>query len=408
MRTTLAHFLTWRYYISNTHSQPLTMIHRICFGTIALTTFVLTLTLAIIKGFELTIEARMQSIYPPLVIYAPEYEAFDYQQLQKELAKYHNHTIAALSPAHLKQVIISQEKLEPVVITLKGVDPDHEQLVSSIETTLTKKESLSCNLTSQRSIIIGKQLAEHFNVSIGDCITILFSEDTDFTEKQSFRSCNLRITNIMNTGIMHYDYTTALIALKTMKNIFGDDAITLIGIRNSPTISTEALQKKLRLEYPFDVNSWKDMYPALMETLALQKKISWLLIGFIILLSCTTVAALIFMHIQHKWYDFALLKIMGASNTTLSSIILLTTLYITVPSSITGLIMAGITGTLIDRYALISLSDDFIFSHIPVHFTAFHFYGTFILITTVTLLIGLLCSRSTHSINSTALLRFKE
>ncbi len=408
MSTTAARFLSWRYYTTKTTSKPLSVIHAICFTTIALSTFVLTLTLAIIKGFEIKVEERMQSIYPPLVLYAPEYEAFDFKQLTQELTHSHPHLIKALAPAHIKQVIICHENQEPVVITLKGVNPFLESLVSPIESTLIHKNSLAQCFNQHNSIIIGQQLAQHFNVTIGDRLKIFFSDTTHFTENQSFSSCSLHITNIMNTGIMEYDYSTALVSLTALSSIFNDDAITLVGLAPTSHISPEMLQKKIQQSHSFEICSWKNLYPALMETLHLQKKISNLLILFILFLSCSTIASLIFMHIQHKWYDFALMITLGASQKSITFLIMLMTFYITVPSIITGLGAAAIAGTLIDHYALFTLSDEFIFSHIPVHFEAYHFYGTFFVIILVTLLTGWLCARSAHSIQSTTLLRFKE
>jgi len=376
--------------------------------TILASSFVLTITLGIIKGFETIIEERMQNIYPSLVIYAPDYESFNYPELEAQLLHLHGKEIQALAPGHSKQVVVTREQKEPIVITLKSVVPEKESHISSIETKLIKNKSLADALKKPNAVIIGKQLAEHFEIEIGDTITILFSEEAMIAEKTSFNSCSLEITNIMDTGIMHYDLTTGLISQKTMANVFNDDAITLVGIKNNATTDVETLHKKLKATHTFDIFSWKNLYPALMETIVLQKKISWLLIAFIMFLSCTSIASLIFMHIQHKWYDLGLLKLLGASNTTITLLILMITVSITLPSLIAGLITAAIIGIAIDRYALITLSDEFLFSHVPVHFTPAHFYGIFMIIVGISLIIGLLCARSAYTINSTTLLRFKE
>jgi lipoprotein-releasing system permease protein len=167
---------------------------------------------------------------------------------------------------------------------------------------------------------------------------------------------------------------------------------------------TTIAQLQQRLPH-LTIQSWKDLYPALVSSLKLEKYVMFFILALITLVASMNMISLLFMQIQQKRRDIAILKVMGLSTNKISNIFLQLGLTITLLASSCGLGLAFFVGSLLERYPCIELPDVYYVSHLPARIDA----EIFIVVFVVTMLIGFCATwfpaRRAQNINVAQVLR---
>ncbi|MBD3231421.1 FtsX-like permease family protein [Candidatus Dependentiae bacterium] len=433
----LAGFVSKKYLQFKQKDRNISLMIKVCFLGILIGTFSLMLTLIIMNGFEKTIHEKMQGINSQIIIYSPG-NKLDYENLKNTLLEEFDQ-LEAISASSTRQVLISKNKIQSILF-LKGVDPQNEGHVTNIEEKIifpikSNANSLK-NLLQNNQIIIGYKTAKHFNLNVGDQINLLIPEPA--SEKKVFlKKKTAKISAIFKIGLEEYDNNFAFCSLNFIQNIFkekkGIDQLSLklksnnnfsklLSLQKSKNLLQNLVKeffkfitfqnqenliiKKLQKRFPMlNVCSWKDLYPALVASLKLEKYVMFFILALITLVACMTMVSLLFMYIQQKRRDIAIFKSMGLSNKKILSIFLRIGLRITFWASISGLILAAIAGFLLEKYPFIQLPDVYYVSHLPARMDI----EIFIIVFICTMFLGFLATwipaQRTKRINIAQVLR---
>ena len=147
----------------------------------------------------------------------------------------------------------------------------------------------------------------------------------------------------------------------------------------------EKLQKRLP---HLQINSWKDLYPALVSSLKLEKYVMFFILALITLVASMNMISLLFMQIQQKRRDIAIFKAMGMSDNRIRNIFLHLGVGITLSASTLGLGMAALAGYLLEKYPFIELPDVYYVSYLPARMDPEIFLVVFL----ATMLLGFLAT----------------
>lgn len=417
----LSSLLSSKYLKFKKKDRNIALMIKVCFLGIFIGTFSLMLTLIIMNGFEKTIHDKMQGINSQVIIYAPG-NKLDYENIKNTLLDEFDE-IEAVSGSSLHQVLINQNKTQSILF-LKGIDPENEGSVTNITEKITfpltskeNQKNLLPKLLQNNEIIIGYKTAQNLNLKVGDQINLLIPEPA--SDKKIFlNKKSVKVSGIFKIGLEEYDNNFAFCSLDLMHNLFkekkGVDQISLKLKQNStrPSFSSffqdkeELIIKKLQSRLPMlTVCSWKDLYPALVSSLKLEKYVMFFILALITLVSCMTMVSLLFMYIQQKRRDIAILKSMGLSNKKIRSIFLRIGLTITFWASSSGLGLAALAGFLLEKYPFIQLPDVYYVSYLPARMDL----EIFIVVFVATMILGFLATwipaQRTKRINIAQVLR---
>jgi lipoprotein-releasing system permease protein len=401
-------FLAWRFIVGGYDSFRVSTVSKICFFSIFIATTCFALQIFVAQGFDKALTEKMQSIYPELLLEAPQDQSFDYAIIQKKLLTQFDKKIVVTSPCHTKKIILTAPDSQvPSAVLLKAIDPLTEPLVSCLQEKLLDNKQLVESLQDD-CIIIGKELATFYGFTIGDSCTLLFTQDDELkTNTQSFQSLQVTIGAIMQTGIIQYDKYSILCSLKTMKESLEEPAITQIGVKLAHKTDEEILIKKLEKELNIEVSSWKTLYPALVSASNLEKYVMFLLLALMISIASTNIIALIVMQITQKKRDIALLKLLGMNNKTLIVLFTLMGTITVVIAGLCGIFFAILIGKILQWYPFIELPDAYFCTYLPVEI---EISSIFLVLSTV-IVIGTIASwfsaRSVKSLKITDTLRFE-
>jgi lipoprotein-releasing system permease protein len=155
--------------------------------------------------------------------------------------------------------------------------------------------------------------------------------------------------------------------------------------RNEEDIVIEKLKRRLP---QLQVNSWKDLNPALVSSLKLEKYASFFILALITLVASMNMISLLFMQIQQKRRDIAIFKAMGISDSSIRNIFLHLGISITFTASAIGLGLAALAGYLLKKYPFIELPDVYYVSYLPARMDAEIFFVVFL----ATMILGFLAT----------------
>ncbi|MCB9493552.1 MAG: ABC transporter permease [Epsilonproteobacteria bacterium] len=414
---------------------------KVCFLGIFIGTFSLMLTLIITNGFEKVISEKMQGLNAQIILSSPG-NRLDYLQLSSVLKREFFDNIQAISGSSIKQALLEQDE-QHTVLFLKGIDPVNEGNVTSFNSKITHpKQATLQALINENNLFIGHRTASDKGLSVGDDITLLIPEPGG-KKKINLRKKQCKVGGIFNVGLEEYDSNFAFIDLETFNELFdqqGVETITLklaqpqlifpqlntitqlisrswwkdvyLWVQNRLTQSLwpeqheQQVVNKLKQRFPrLQINTWKDLYPSLASSLKLEKYVSFFVLALITLVACMNMVSLLFMHIEQKRPDIALLKTIGMSHTHIRSIFIRIGLSITLFASSLGLACAAIAGYCLQAYPFIKLPDVYFVSHLPARMDC----EIFVVVFLATLLLGFLATwlpaQRATKINVTQVLR---
>lgn len=421
MKQSLSLFIAWRYLRFPEKDQSITFMMRMCFLGIFIGTFALMLTLIITNGFEKTIHEKMQGINAEIIINSFG-NKFDYTNIKTALHQEFPHEIAAISGVCKGQAIVEHNN-EHIVLYMKGIDPLEEHKVSSIaEKIIIKKNQQKKDPTSallpladNNSIIIGYKMAQLLQLKVGSKLTILIPHPNS-KKNIGLTPHKVYVRGIFDVGLEEYDANLALCSLDFFNELYDCEGVDQLSLKLQeqttsfqsiyqkyknnwfqlaslsiqtlfkkikqlflPDNTTHNIIKKLRRFLPeMQIHHWQDLYPGLVSSLKLEKYVMFFVLALITLVASLNMIALLFMQIQQKRRDIAILKAMGMPNKHIRAIFLRTGLTISFLASISGLAAAGIAGYALQCYPFITLPDVYFISYLPARLDAEIFLVVFI------------------------------
>lgn len=406
----VSNLLMFHYLFAKHKDSNIAFMTKICFLGISIGTFALMLTLIITNGFEKVIHEKMQGINAPIIISSPGHR-LSYNDIRSTLETEYSDLIAGISGTMLKQVIVDHNK-QQIVLFLKGIDPKRESSVTTLSEKIIQQAQDTQgahptnfeDLISDQKILIGYKMAQEHNLKVGQSLTLLIPEPSS-QRRIALSKKKVIIGGIFKVGLEEYDNNLAFVSLNWLHKTFDEQGVDNITIKlkqpSLPSIASRIrnifmphnyeqaalTQFKQRLPH-LTVNSWKDLYPALVSSLKLEKYVMFFIIALITLVASMNMISLLFMQIQQKRRDIAILKVMGFSSGNISSIFLKLGLTITFLASLCGLTLAFIAGYILENYPYIELPDVYYVSYLPARIDS----EIFVVVFAATMLLGFLAT----------------
>ncbi len=407
--------LAWRYLRGTYEEKNISIMATICFIGIMIGACALALIVSIMHGIEIVTHEKMQTIHPQLYITTKNNNPLNLKQLGPVL-KNEFPQITAMSTSAIKQVIVqSKEKTNDdgtTVVLLKGIDPHNEAKTSGLESkllTTTQQKIPLTQLLIDNHVIIGQKMTQELEVNVGDTIKILYADEDRQTrhDKVNLDETSAVIAATFNTGIDEFDNGLMICTLPFLNKLFPETGATHLSIRLDTNSNEQTTIEKLRSRLGLRVYSWKDLYPALVSALKLEKYAMFFILALITLVASMNIISLLFMLITQKRGDIAILRALGISHTVIERVFLLIGLGISACAGIAGLILAFIFGTLLDRYPFITLPDCYYVTYLPVKMELSIFCIIFLVIMLLSFIATWAPARRTRGIHIANVLRFE-
>lgn len=276
---------------------------------------VLIVALSVINGFEQQLVHRLLSVVPQVKYVAPSRPIANWSQKVEDLQTQPHVTGAA---PFIAVNGMAQYKSQLKAIEIRGVEPSFESNVSAVN------QFTSGKLVSQLGlddVILGKQIVKQLDAKVGDNITLLIPQISQ--KGQSLlapKRVTLNLAGVIEMG-GPIDSTAAFIHLNKAQQTLGYDETQVTGLRLSVDDVFSAHQIALKVGQTIDdyvyVSSWFRTQGSLYQDIQMVRTIVYIVVFLIIAVASFNIVSSLVMEVREKQGNIAILKTMGAKDSTI-------------------------------------------------------------------------------------------
>jgi lipoprotein-releasing system permease protein len=360
-------FIAIRYLIARRKQAFISLISLISTVGVAVGVMALIIALALMTGLQGELRDRIVGSAPH--VYVMKRGGLTDLRAEMQKLRHVPHVVGA-APALLGKALVSAHGGE-AFITIKGVDPTLEVSVTDIARamragrldTLDRQEG-----DRPDGIVIGDALARQLRVSVGDQVTVLTPEGTLSPIGMIPRPRRLEVAGIFSLGLFEFDSEYGFVGMNVAERLLGRTEPDFVQLRlddiyRAPEVANEVTR---RLGASYLAQDWADMNRSLFSALRLEKIAMGITIGLIVMVAALNIVASLVLLVMEKSRDIAILKTMGASKRSVTSIFMLQGLIIGLVGTLAGAIGGAVLVFVLDRYRLIQIPMDvYQVSHVP-------------------------------------------
>lgn len=245
--------------------------------------------------------------------------------------------IVGIAP-HLRGNAIIRYGPRDVNVNLFGIDPVLERHATSIERYLENTD-LKTLAVNGNSIILGKLVARDLGVDkTGKKVIVITPEGT-------FRI--FEVIGFFNSGITTIDQSRAYIHIKSMQKLLNEPGkVNELVVKVSNVEQAVKIARFLERATGYEAQSWQEAYRNFLQLFKIQKAVTYMVVGAILLVSAFGIFNILMMTVLEKKKDIAILKAIGYSAGDITLIFMLQGIFI----GIVGLIVGSITAYCLQEY----------------------------------------------------------
>jgi lipoprotein-releasing system permease protein len=302
---------------------------------IAIGVTVLITVLSVMNGFNKEIRAKMLNFTPHITLRALEGGLKNWQPLVQSIMA--EPGVTGVAPYILSQgLLVENGAVQPTLV--RGIDPNMVNDVYPIEHNIAAGDFAALRPGSF-GVGLGKQLASHLGLKLGDKITLLIPEANVSIAGVVPKFKRLTIVALFDTKT-HYDDRNAFVNIEDAAKMFKmQDSITGIQIKVKDELlaSQSAHNLDRKFEHKYWLADWTSEYTSFFDALNMEKTVMWCILCLIIAVAAFNLVSSLVMMVTDKRSDIAILRTMGATPKSVMAIFVAQGAIIGVIGTILGL-----------------------------------------------------------------------
>ena len=278
--------------------------------------------------------------------------------------------VVAMAPALYGEVMVSGP-LRGTGVVFKGIVPEAELEVADLLTKITEGslDDLEAPPDGYPGLVLGKGLALSIGARLNSVVRVINpqGEMTPFGLEPSWK--RFRVAAILESDFYEYDNRWVFTSLQSAQQTLGlGNVINAVEFKldDLNTASVVADQVEAMAGPGFTGTSWMEQNRALFLALRMEKLVTAVTIGLIMLVAALNILTSLVMIVMEKAKDIAILKSMGARSAQIRKIFVWQGLIIGSTGTVLGLIAGHLISWACDAYRLIPLEAEvYGLSHVP-------------------------------------------
>jgi len=306
-------FIGLRYTRAKRRNHFISFISLMSMLGIALGVLVLITVLSVMNGFDSEIKKRVFSMVPPVTVSSVTNAVTNWQDAEKIILK--NPVITAVAPFVSGEVMLTNAGFVSPVMLL-GIQPSAEQNVSQLANKMIAG-NLSDLTVGTYNIILGEELADRLNASVGDKITVITPQVSLSAAGVIPRFKRFRVAGIFYAGSgFGFDNGFAFISLEDAQKLFlmGTSVsgihVSINNVYAAPTIAEQLAQT---LGPSARVTNWTEQFGEYFRAVNMEKTMMFFILMLIIAVAVFNLVCTLVMVVNDKEADIAILRTLGAT-----------------------------------------------------------------------------------------------
>jgi lipoprotein-releasing system permease protein len=370
------YFIGGRYLRAKQKESFISLITILSVAGVTVGVMALIVVIAVMAGFESDLKQRILGVESHIVLMRHDGSFSGYKKIAEQINELKG--VEAATPFIYSQIMLRSSTGVSGAV-LRGVDPESAGSVIKI-----LKNSVLQNLKhTQRhensknfvpGIILGKELARNLGVLKGDAVYLISSRGMISPIGYLPAMKRFKVVGLFESGMYEYDGSLAYIDLKDAQKILNmKGSVTGIEVRVDDIYDARNIAKKIvsKLGFPYWARDWMRMNHNLFSALKLEKTVMFIILALIVLVAAFNIASTLIMMVMGKTKDIAILKAMGAMDSSIRKIFIYKGMVIGAVGTSLGVCLGFIICKLLEKYKFIQLPGDvYYISTLPVRLEA--------------------------------------
>ena len=342
-------YIATRYLRAKRRQAVVGLVTLISVAGVAAGVAALVVALAITSGMRRDLQDRLMGSTAHVMLMRVKGDGIRNWQPLLERLRVQPHVTAA-APGMYEQVMVSHGPRAGFVL-LKAIIPAQERTVSDLLGLITKgsaaelapgETTVGVADAALPPVVLGNELADTLGVTVGDEV-MTTSPQGEMTPLGLIpRYQRFRVTGIFHSGFYQYDSALGFLRLSDAQRLFSEpDVISLISFKVDDLDHADVIGREIEQAAGpgFQTSNWMDENRPLFRALALEKIVTFIIIGLIVLVAALNILIALTMMVMEKTRDIAVLMSFGVLPSQVRRIFLLQGLLISLLGTAAGLVL---------------------------------------------------------------------
>ncbi len=223
-------------------------------------------------------------------------------------------------------------------ITLNGVLPKHEQLLTNLKGKIIKGNYF--NPKKENEILISEKLCKKLKLKLNKKTILTFQDKEGNLASAAFRICA-----IYKTINGPYDDTNVFVKITDVDSLAGiPKAINEIAVILHKSKSVLEIQKKMSQQFPkTEIKNWMEIAPELGLTVSVGDQMVYIFMGIILLALAFGIVNTMMMSVLERTREIGMLLALGMNKLKIFMMIILETFFLIIAGCPIGILLAFLT-----------------------------------------------------------------
>ena len=370
------YFIGGRYLRAKQKESFISLITILSVAGVTVGVMALIVVIAVMAGFESDLKQRILGVESHIVLMRHDGSFSGYKKIAEQIDELNG--VEAATPFIYSQIMLRSSTGVSGAV-LRGVDPESagsviKILKNSVLQNLKHTQRHENSKTFVPGIILGKELARNLGVLKGDAVYLISSRGMISPIGYLPAMKRFEVVGLFESGMYEYDGSLAYIDLKDAQKILNmKGSVTGIEVRVDDIYDARNIAKKIvsKLGFPYWARDWMQMNHNLFSALKLEKTVMFIILALIVLVAAFNIASTLIMMVMGKTKDIAILKAMGAMDSSIRKIFIFKGMVIGAVGTSLGVCLGFILCKLLEKYKFIQLPGDvYYISTLPVRLEA--------------------------------------
>ena len=383
-------FLGLRYLGARGTRASLSLFVWIGVGGVFLGVAALIVVLAVMTGFQDGIRDRIIAANPHLLVFQTGRPALqDSASVAARIREVHG--VRTATPFVLQQVLFTAGGTATHGGLVRGVDLGAPGVRADVASQV-RGGSLAPLVDGEAAILLGSELARTLGVLPGDAVTLVSPQGAVTAVGMVPKMRRYTVAGTIEVGMHEYDSSLAYLALPVAQEFAGlGTGVTGIEVKLADPFDAKRVGRGVieKLGFPFWVRDWMDMNRNFFAALQLEKLALFIIVTIIVLVAAFAIIGHLVLLVAEKRKEIGILKAIGASNRSLTTVFFTVGMTIGVVGTLAGSVVGLSLIWLQNTFKIIRVPGDvYQIDYMPMKLTA----PDFMLIVSATLLLSLLAT----------------
>jgi len=281
----------------------------------------LVFVMSMMNGFESELRTRILGVTSHITVFSRFQESMTNPEAAMADLMTIDGVVAAAPFIYYKAAIASDTAGDGIVV--RGADLEKENDVTGLRDKIIAGEyDLSPSEKGEGGILLGKDLAAHLDVVVGDPVLMFSLRGEKLRAGAQPRAKRFTLRGIFETGMYEYDAGMAYISIPDAADLFKINGVTGIHLKTADIFTADKIAEAINLKFPDRYNAvdWKQMHKNLFSWMQLEKIGMFIALSLIIAVAAFNIISTLVMIVMEKRHEIGILKTMGSVPASISRI----------------------------------------------------------------------------------------